>query len=225
VGLPVPGGRPAWPGHRRPALDHTRPDSCPALLHPRAAGRRDPGRGHHRPRPRLPQSARRADPLGPAHRRAVRQQSGRGRSRTAQSPLPDARAEAAPVSADPGRRSRLRAEPAPGPLRHRHRRPSSPQRSSGRTPRACTAQPREPAVGTGSGPHGRAADGQGGYFSTRSPTRGLDVLDCAAADGAVRLDDRGSAGGCRVGGSTNTRPMASGCGSSWISTRTRVFRA
>ena len=137
----------------------------------------------------------------------------------------DANGEAAPVSADPGRRSRLRAEPAPGPLRHRHRRPSSPQRSSGRTPRACTAQPREPAVGTGSGPHGRAADGQGGYFSTRSPTRGLDVLDCAAADGAVRLDDRGSAGGCRVGGSTNTRPMASGCGSSWISTRTRVFRA
>ncbi len=32
------------------------------LRHPRDAGRRDPGRDHHRPCPRLPQSARRADP-------------------------------------------------------------------------------------------------------------------------------------------------------------------
>jgi transposase-like protein len=63
-------------------------------------------------------------PLGAAHRRAVREQPGRGRPRTAESPAPaDARTEAPPLSADPRGRSRLRAEPAPRPLRHRHRRP------------------------------------------------------------------------------------------------------
>ena len=47
---------------------------------------------------------------------------GRSRSRPAQSmAAANARPETLPVSADPGRRARVRAEPAPWPLRNRHR--------------------------------------------------------------------------------------------------------
>ena len=59
----------------------------------------------------------------PCTRRAVRKQPDRSRPRTTESPAPaDARPEASPLSADPRHRSRLHAEPAPRPLRHRHRR-------------------------------------------------------------------------------------------------------
>jgi transposase-like protein len=52
------------------------------------------------------------------------EQPGRGRPRAAESPAPvDARPETPAVSADPHRRPRVRAEPAPRPLRHRHGRP------------------------------------------------------------------------------------------------------
>ena len=76
-------------------------------------------------------------PSAPAHSRAVREQPGRSRPRTAQSPAPaDARTEELPVSADPRRRSRVRPEPAPRPLRHRHRRLRAPQATEGlRRPR------------------------------------------------------------------------------------------
>ena len=51
--------------------------------------------------PVYPAGPRRAGRLGAAHRRAVRQQPGRDRSRTAEGPAPaDARTEAAPLSAD-----------------------------------------------------------------------------------------------------------------------------
>ena len=92
-----------------------------------------PARGHGRPRARLGGGPRRAGRLGAGHRRAVRGQPGRGRSRTAEGPAPaGARAEAAPLSADPRRRSRLRAESAPWPLRHCRRRlppPPAPRHS------------------------------------------------------------------------------------------------
>jgi hypothetical protein len=77
--------------------------------------------------PVYPAGPRRAGRLGAAHRRAVRKQPGRGRSRTAESPAPaGAGTEAPPLSADPRRRSRPRAESAPWPLRHCHRRPQPP---------------------------------------------------------------------------------------------------
>ena len=101
--------------------------AAPALLYPGAARGHGPGRGHDRPRPGLPAGARRIDPLGAAHCRAVRQQPDRGRPRAAEGPAPaDAGREAAPLSADPRRRSCIRAESPPRPLRHRHRRPHPP---------------------------------------------------------------------------------------------------
>ena len=55
-----------------------------------------------------------------------------GRSWTAEGPAPaDARTETASLSADSRGRSCLRAEFAPRPLRHRHRRPRSPQATEG----------------------------------------------------------------------------------------------
>ena len=95
--------------------------------------------------PAYPQSARRADPLGPAHSRAVREQPGRSRPRTAQSPAPaHARIEESSVSADPHRRSRLRTESAPRSLRHRYRSPQPPKASRGiRRPRARHLNPPE----------------------------------------------------------------------------------
>ena len=136
--LSLPGGRSAWPGHRRPAVGQARPGGRPALLRPGAARRHDPGRGHHRPRRRLPAGARRADPLGAAHRGAVREQPDRGRPRAAESPAPaDAGPETAPVSAGPRRRSRVRAEPAPRPLRHRCR---SPRATTGSALPSTTSQ-------------------------------------------------------------------------------------
>ena len=58
VDLSVPGGRPAWPGHRRPAVRAARPGGRAAVLHPGAARRHGPGRGHDRPRARLPAGPR-----------------------------------------------------------------------------------------------------------------------------------------------------------------------
>ena len=114
VDLSVPGDRSARPGHRCPAISKARPGSRAALLYPGSGRGHGPGRGHDRPRARLPAGSRRAGALGAAHRRAVREQPGRGRSRPAEGPAPaDARAETAPVSADPGRRSCLHPEPAP----------------------------------------------------------------------------------------------------------------
>jgi IS6 family transposase len=49
----------------------------------RALRGHDPGRGHHRPSPGLPASPGRTDPLSAAYRRALREQPGRSRSRTA----------------------------------------------------------------------------------------------------------------------------------------------
>ena len=102
--------------------------SCPSsVTWPRpggsSPGRHDPGRGHHRPLSGLSAGPRRADPLSPAYRRALCEQPGRSRSRTAESPAP---AEAPPFLADPGRRACLRPEPPPRPLRTRHRRPRPP---------------------------------------------------------------------------------------------------
>jgi transposase, IS6 family len=66
-------------------------------------------------------------PLSPAYRRALCEQPGRSRSRTAESPPPaDARPEAPPFRTDPGRRACLRPESPPRPLRTRHRRPRQP---------------------------------------------------------------------------------------------------
>ena len=66
-------------------------------------------------------------PSSIARRCAVCEQPGRGGSRSAEGAIEaDARAEAAPVSAIPGRRSCLHPEPAPRPLRDRHRRPCPP---------------------------------------------------------------------------------------------------
>jgi hypothetical protein len=65
-------------------------------------------------RARLPAGPGRAAPLGPAHHGAACEQPGRGRPRAAEGQAPaDAGPETSPLSADPGRRSRLRAEPAP----------------------------------------------------------------------------------------------------------------
>jgi IS6 family transposase len=51
-----------------------------------------------------------------AHRRAVREQPGRNRSwPTESAAAADARTQAPPVRADPGRRARVRPEPAPRP--------------------------------------------------------------------------------------------------------------
>ena len=76
---------------------------------------------------------------------AVREQSGRGRSRAAKGPAAaDARPEESSVSADPRRWSRPRAEPAPRSLRHRCRSPQPPQASRGiRRPRARHLNPPE----------------------------------------------------------------------------------
>jgi choloylglycine hydrolase len=52
--LSRPGGRPAWPGHRRPTVGEARSGSRPALLHSSAACRHVPHRSHDRPRPCLP---------------------------------------------------------------------------------------------------------------------------------------------------------------------------
>jgi transposase, IS6 family len=76
------------------------------FLHPRTARGHDPGRGHHRPGPGLPAGTGGADPLGAAHHPALCEQPGRSRSRTAESAAAaDARTEASPFRADPGRRS------------------------------------------------------------------------------------------------------------------------
>ena len=103
-----------------------------------------PGRGHDRPRARLPAGARRAGSLSAAYRRAVREQPDRSRPRATESPAPaDARTEAPPVRADPRRRSRVRAEPPPRPLRHRRR---SPQPATGSaSPSTTSRSPSEPA--------------------------------------------------------------------------------
>jgi len=81
-------------------LHSRRPGSRPALLHPGAARRHRPGRGHNRPRPCLPAGARQAGSLGAAHRGAVREQPDRGRPRAAESPAtPYAGPEAPPLKA------------------------------------------------------------------------------------------------------------------------------
>ncbi len=108
VGGPICTGR--WISMARSSMSCCRPGvtAAAALLHPGDSHRHGARRGHDRPRARLPAGPRRAGPLGAAHRRAVRQQPGRGRSRTAESPAPaDARPEASPLSADPCRRSPL----------------------------------------------------------------------------------------------------------------------
>ena len=77
------------------------------------------------------------------HCRAVREQPDRGRPRTAESPAPaHARPEASPLCADSSRRSCLRAESAPRPLRDRHRSPRPSQASNGiRRPHARHLKP------------------------------------------------------------------------------------
>jgi transposase, IS6 family len=76
---------------------------------------------------RAPVYPRVLDELIPSALHTVEQYAnnpGRGRPRAAESPSPaDARAEAPPLRPDPRRRSCLRAERSPRPLRHRHQHP------------------------------------------------------------------------------------------------------
>jgi|SRR5450755_205727 hypothetical protein len=98
-------------------LPAPRPLRGPAVLHPRAALRHDPGGGHYRPCCCLSAGPGRVDPLSPAHRRALREQPDRNRSRPAESlPAADARPETPPVRADHLRRARVHAESPPRPL-------------------------------------------------------------------------------------------------------------
>jgi transposase, IS6 family len=82
-------------------LSATRDLAAARRFFTRALREHGPGRGHHRPRARLPAGPGRTAPLGPPHHGAVREQPDRGRPRTAQGPDPaDAGPETSPLSAD-----------------------------------------------------------------------------------------------------------------------------
>jgi hypothetical protein len=116
VDVSVRGDRPAQPGPSMCCCPSgaTWPPPPGASSPARCAPRQSRRRGHHRPPPAY---LRVLDELISQHSTpssATREQSGRSRSRTAVSPPPaDARPEAPPFSADPGRR-RLRS-PRCGP--------------------------------------------------------------------------------------------------------------
>src|SRR5919112_1500980 len=65
-GVPVPGGRPAWTGHRRPGLTEAGSGGDPPVLCPGPEHGATADRGDHRPGPGLPAGARRAGARGAA---------------------------------------------------------------------------------------------------------------------------------------------------------------
>ena len=89
----------------------------------------DAVRGGHRRRAGLPAGPRRAGAGGVASRRAVCEQPDRGRPRPTQTPAAThARATHRPHRSGHHRRARVPPEPAPRPLRTRHRNRHSPLR-------------------------------------------------------------------------------------------------
>ena len=85
------------------------------------------GRGRHRPRPGLSAGPRRAEPPRPCTSWSSTPIIRSRQITAAEGPAPaDARSEAPPLRADPGRRACLRPGPPPRPLRTRHRRSRPP---------------------------------------------------------------------------------------------------
>ena len=110
-------------------------DGGPPVLHPGAADAEgDAERGGHRRRAGLSRRARRAGPVGVAPRRAVREQSDRGRSRPAQAPAADRCADCKPIGprrwSSPGTPScRICAAATTNSDSTPHQRCASPRRS------------------------------------------------------------------------------------------------
>ena len=108
VAVRVPGGRPAWAGHRRVGLGPPQRRRGPAVL-PTRTGHTE-GQAHqggYRRRPGLPRRARRTDPVRVAPRRAPCQQPDRSRSQPTQTPATtDARTAYRPDRTDDHRRAR-----------------------------------------------------------------------------------------------------------------------
>src|SRR4051812_10109505 len=126
---PLPRGRPAWAGHRRPGRRTPRCPCCAGVLHPCAQARPGANQDHDGPRPGVPARDRGCRARSATRARALSEQPRRDRSRPAQSAATtDARGQDHPVTTRPRVRTRLHAEPTPRALRaHRRCRCSRPR--------------------------------------------------------------------------------------------------